>query len=295
MAHFNQSTESKSVPLKDGRSLVYAEYGDPDGTPIIGFHGMPGSRLMMRAVEKAALESGARIIAPERPGYGVSQPSSNPVLLHHPTDVLQLADSLGLTHFAVMGVSGGGPYALACSVKAPKRVKAAVLVSGIGPLTLPESTRDMLRMNRLMFNLGRRSPQLVGFLLPRLTNASLRSANKHVQQGTSPTPDLSPQLFAIMMADQQEAVVGGGKGIASDMKILWQPWGFQLEDIQTKVYLFHGEADNLAPVRLAHYLADHLPNCEAVFYPEEGHTDPLTRHIDEIIEKVVQATSTSKE
>lgn len=295
MTYLSQSTESKSILLKDGRPLVFAEYGDPDGTPIIGFHGMPGSRLMMKVVEQAALKSGARILAPERPGYGISQPASNRTLLHYPNEVLELADSLELGHFAVMGVSGGGPFALACAVAAPKRITVAALVSGIGPLTLPESTHDMVQMNRLMFNLGRRSPQLVGFLLPPLTKASLRSMQKHVQAGTSPTPDLSPEVFAIMTADQQEAVVGGGQGIVSDMKILWQPWGFQLHDIQTKVFLFHGEADNLAPVKLAHYLADHLPNCEAVFYPGVGHTDPLTKHIDEIIEKIVQANSIIEE
>ncbi len=295
MTYLNQLTESKSLLLQDGRILVYTEYGDPTGTPIIGFHGMPGSRLMFKVVEKAALKSGARIIAPERPGYGISQPSPNRILLHYPNEVLELADRLELGRFAVMGVSGGGPYALACAAAAPSRMTVAALVSVIGPLSLPKSTHDMVRMNRLMFNLGRRSPQLVGFLLPRLTKTALRSMNKHVQEGTSPAPDLSPEVFAIMTADQQEAVVGGGQGIVSDMKILWQPWGFLLEDIQTKVYLFHGEADNLAPVKLAHYIADHLPNCEAVFYPGEGHTDPLTRHIEEIIEKVVQASSMVEE
>lgn len=291
----SKSIESKNTLLKDGRTLVYSEYGDPTGTPIIGFHGTPSSRLMMKVVEKAALKSGARIIAPERPGYGISRPFSNRVLLDYPNDIVELADNLRLTRFAVMGASGGGPYALACAMKAPKRVTVAALVSGIGPLTLPESTRDMLRMNRLMFNLGRRWPQLVGFLLPKLTRASLRSMNKHVQQGTSPTPAMSPEVFAIMVADQQEAVSNGGQGIVFDMKILWQPWGFELENVQTKVLLFHGEADDLAPVRLAHYIADNLPNCEAVFYPEEGHIDPLTRHIDDIIEKVVKASSISEE
>lgn len=291
MAELSDSNESKTAIMKDGRTLVYAEYGDPDGTPIIGFHGTPGSRLMMKVVEKAALKSGARIIAPERPGYGISQPSSNSILLQYPIEVVALADSVGLARFAVMGVSGGAPYALACASKEAERLTVAAIVSGIGPLSLPNSTRDMVRMNRVMFKLGRLSPKLVGFLLPRLIRASLRSMNKHVQQGTSPTPDLSPEVFAIMTADQREAIRMGGQGIVLDMRVLWRPWGFKLDNIQTKVYLWHGEADDLAPVMLAHYMGEHLPKCEAVFYPEEGHTDPLTKHIDEIIEQVVKASS----
>lgn len=45
-----------------------------NGYGVIGFHGMPGSRLMMAALQKAALVTGARIIAPERPGYGYPIP-----------------------------------------------------------------------------------------------------------------------------------------------------------------------------------------------------------------------------
>jgi pimeloyl-ACP methyl ester carboxylesterase len=71
------------------------------------------------------------------------------------------------------------------------------------------------------------------------------------------------------------------------MQVLWRHWGFNFEDIQTKVYLWHGEADNLAPASLAHYIADHLPNCESTFFPSEGHTDLLTKHIHEIMAKVV--------
>jgi pimeloyl-ACP methyl ester carboxylesterase len=148
----------------------------------------------------------------------------------------------------------------------------------------------MVRPNKIMFTLGRWSPKLAGFLLPRLIRSSLPSMEQHIQQGTSPSPDLSPEVFAIMAADQREAIRAGGQGITFDMKILWQPWGFQFEDVHTKVYLWHGAADNLAPAALAHHISDHLPDCQATFYPGEGHTDPLTRHIDEIVPVIVKAS-----
>lgn len=117
-----------------------------------------------------------------------------------------------------------------------------------------------------------------------------KTLEQHVQKGTSPTTDLSPEVFAIMAADQREAIRSGGQGIVFDMKILWRPWGFRFEDTHTKVYLWHGEADNLAPALPAHHIADHLPDCTATFYPGEGHTDPLTRHIDEIIDAIARAS-----
>ncbi len=275
------------MTLKDGRTLGYAEYGEPTGTPVIGFHGTPGSRLVLKSVEKAALATGARLIAPDRPGYGISQPDKHGTLLGYVDDILELADALKIDRFTVLGVSGGGPCPLACAYKIPQRIKIAALISGIGPLSLPNSTRDMMRTNKIMFTLGRLSPALTGLALPRLIRSSLPSMEQHVQQHTSPSSDISPEVFAIMTADQREAIRVGGQGVIFDMKILWRPWGFKFEDIHTKVCLWHGAADNLAPAMLAHYMADHLPDCAATFYPDEGHTGPLTKHIDEIMARVV--------
>ena len=93
-----------------------------------------------------------------------------------------------------------------------------------------------------------------------------------------------------MAVDQREAIRAGGQGIIFDMKMLWRPWGFKLEDIRAPVQLWHGEADDLAPARLAHYLADRIPRCQATFYPGEGHTDPLTQHIHDIMDSIASAS-----
>jgi pimeloyl-ACP methyl ester carboxylesterase len=281
------SAGGKTLRLRDGRLLGYAEYGDPQGKPVFGLHGMPGSRFMMKTFQEAALAAGALLVAPERPGYGLSSPHPQGTMVGYAEDVMQLADVLGFDHFAVLGVSGGGPYALACAYKLAQRLSACAVVSGIGPLTLPNSLQGMVRTNRIMFTLGRLSPTLTGLLLPRLIKLSLSSTDKHVQHGTSPVQDLSPEAFAIVVTDQREAIRSGGKGVVFDMKALWQAWSFRIEEVQTRVLLWHGEADNLAPTVLAHYLAAHLPHCQAVFYAGEGHTDPLIKHADEILRNVV--------
>lgn len=282
----------QTLTLKDNRVLSYAEYGAPTGLSLIGFHGMPGSRYVLKSADEAARAAGVRLIAPERPGYGFSRPHPQGTLLSYTDDVLQLANVLGFDRFAVMGVSGGGPYAVACAHQLSQRLTNATVVSGIGPLSLPHSTQGMQRPNRIMFTLGRFSPALTGFLLPRLIKSSLPTLDKHVQAGTSPNSDISPEVFAIMAADQHEAIRMGGQGIIFDMKMLWRPWGFRLEEICTPVRLWHGEADDLAPARLAHHLVDRIPNCQATFYPGEGHTDPLTRHIHDIMDSIARASLT---
>ncbi|HLU10175.1 MAG TPA: alpha/beta hydrolase [Oceanobacillus sp.] len=203
-------------------------------------------------------------------------------------DVVELADALGLQRFAVMGVSGGGPYALACASQIPDRLTAAALVSSLGALWLLNSLKDMVTPNRVMFTLGRVSPGLFGAILPRMVKASLPSLDKHVQAGTSPVEDLTPEIFAHLANDQKEAVLAGGKGVAFDMRNYWREWGFRFEDIKTQVYLWHGEADDLAPVALVRSIADQIPNCEAHYISGVGHTGTF-KYADEILRTLVNA------
>ena len=64
----------QQIRLQDGRGLGYAEYGAPEGLPLFYFHGFPGSRLdyLFFDAGKAAMEAKARVIAADRPGYGLS-------------------------------------------------------------------------------------------------------------------------------------------------------------------------------------------------------------------------------
>jgi pimeloyl-ACP methyl ester carboxylesterase len=80
-----------------------------------------------------------RLIAVDRPGYGMSDAKRGRTLLDWPDDVIELADALSLEKFAVMGVSGGGPYGLSCAFKIPERLTKTVIVGGMGPAIAPGS------------------------------------------------------------------------------------------------------------------------------------------------------------
>jgi pimeloyl-ACP methyl ester carboxylesterase len=83
------------------------------------------------------LEANARIIAADRPGYGLSGFERGRRMLDWPVDVSALVDALQFDRFAVLGISGGGPYAAACAFKIPGRLAAAGVVSGMGPPAAP--------------------------------------------------------------------------------------------------------------------------------------------------------------
>ena len=124
------------IKLKDGRKLGFCEYGDPKGKPIFYFHGWPASRLSGSETDKAAKKLKIRVISPDRPGFGLSDYKEDRTLLGWADDVLELADQLKIKKFAVMGVSGGGPYSAVCAYKIPERVTKAGIVVGLAPVYL---------------------------------------------------------------------------------------------------------------------------------------------------------------
>jgi pimeloyl-ACP methyl ester carboxylesterase len=141
MKEKNMATDrtNKTIKLKDGRMLGYAEYGNPEGKPVFYFHGFPGSRLdwLLSDPDDSAAEMNTRIIAVDRPGMGLSDFKRGRKILDWPDDVVELADALRLDRFAVMGFSGGGPYAAACAYKIPGRLIATAIVCGMGPVEAP--------------------------------------------------------------------------------------------------------------------------------------------------------------
>ncbi len=130
----SDSSHGNILRLRDGRALSYLEVGAPDGTPVIHCHGNPSSRLEVLLLAEQATSLKVRLIGLDRPGIGYSDPKPGYGLLDWPDDVAELADRLGLDRFAMSGLSGGGPFALACAYKMPERLTACGLISTVTPV-----------------------------------------------------------------------------------------------------------------------------------------------------------------
>jgi len=279
--------------LRDGRILGYAEYGDPDGAPAFFFHGMPGSRLAGAAGHEAAVRHGVRVISPDRPGYGLSTFQPKRTFLDWPGDVTQLADSLGIARFAVVGVSGGGPYVAACALQIAHRLTGAVMVSGVGPFDAPGATAGMSRENRMLFAASRRAPILVRVMMAVTARGLKRRPDRAIDQmlKSLPKPDQAvladPALRELFKQDALEAMRPGGRGAAYEANMYACPWGFRLQDITMPVTLWQGDADVNVPVTMGRYLAQAIPNCDARIFPGEGHLLIFT-HMDELLVLAMQ-------
>jgi pimeloyl-ACP methyl ester carboxylesterase len=281
----------KTIELKDGRKLGYVEVGDPNGKPVIHFHGTPGCRLDVLFAEKSAAEKGIRFIGADRPGMGLSDFQRGRKLLDWPADILALADALGLKRFAVQGVSGGGPFALACAYKIPERLTACGVIVGMGPAYL--STKGMHAGNRLIFFISKYMPGLTAWMMRKSakstqdyekTLASMRenldkNFRKYDADALRP-----PEKLAIFALGAQAAFRQGAKGIAHEASIFMKPWGFGLEEVACKnIHLWHGDQDTNVPIEMARHMAEKIPGCQAKFYEGEGHYSVPINHLDEFI------------
>jgi pimeloyl-ACP methyl ester carboxylesterase len=114
--------------LADGRALAYAEWGDAQGAPVLFVHGSPHSRIWCPD-EEVTTRAGVRLIIPDRPGFGRSDPQLGHTLDGWAADVEQLADALGLGPFPIVGWSAGGVYVAACAATIRERLTVAGIVS----------------------------------------------------------------------------------------------------------------------------------------------------------------------
>ena len=280
---------NQQTKLKDGRMLGYAEYGAPEGKPIFYFHGFPSSRLdwPLFDADDAATELKARIIAVDRPGTGLSDFKRGREILDWPEDVIELADVLQVDRFAVLGISGGGPYAAACAFKLSGRLTATATVCGMGPSEAPGAKEGMSWINMY---LGKppeeRRQMLMGLAHLIKENPDLLVS----EMKQAPFPEMDKVLMdqpgvAEMFINTGfgEALRSGIDGVDQDATLYAHPWGFQLQDITAEVHLWHGEPDINVLVSVGRYVADAIPNCHATFFPDEGHFSIARNHIRDIL------------
>ena len=224
-----------------------------------------------------------RVIAVDRPGCGLSDFLSGRQFLDWPDDVVELADALQLDRFAVLGYSGGGPYAAACAFKIPERLTATAIVSGMGPVDAP-GTKDGLswtlsgkgsvtrRLTLMMLSLGLKKPDK---FLPKIKE-SLKGPDKELVAD-------KPEILKSVADSFSEALRPGIAGLHYEAGLYAQPWGFQLEDITAEVYLWHGEEDGNVLISVGRYVAGAIPNCHANFIENEGHLTLLSNYVRNVL------------
>lgn len=262
-----------------GVILRVREAGDPDGSPVLHFHGTPSSRLELAWGEDLAAAEGVRLVTFDRPGYGgsVSAPFGLTTLARL---ALQVADRVGLHRFSTSGLSGGGPFALAVAALAPERIRSVGVMSGAGPFQdVPGALDGLSDIDKEAVSLlpadpvGAAEKFASGFPtredLPDLDALLARFGPVLSDRDKEIASD--PVTGAALLADVREALRQGRLGGGWDNVAWVGPWDFDVGAVTCPVLLWYGTEDRMAPPAHAHWLHEHLSSATLAMRAGEGH------------------------
>jgi pimeloyl-ACP methyl ester carboxylesterase len=265
-----------TATVAEDRELGWAEFGHPDGDVVLWFHGTPGACLQVPpTVHDVALQRGFRVIAVERPGTGRSTNHRYERIADFGPDVEALVDQLGVQRFAVVGLSGGGPYTLSVARHLPDRVVVGTLLGGIGPVRGPDAVLSYTRLLRFL------APPLEVLRTP------VGSAVGSLVRLATPVADPVFDLYARLLGFADRDVLGhpqfkamflhdlitadGLRASAHDLALFARHWGFHLDEVTVPVVVWHGLSDVIVPPSHGHHQAARLPRGELRVRPGEGH------------------------
>jgi pimeloyl-ACP methyl ester carboxylesterase len=321
----DESDKSSAIhTLPDGRKLGYAQVGSPTGKPVFYLHGTPGSCVEAIAFDEMGKKSGARVIATDRPGYGLSSPHPGRTILDHAKDVEHLAEFLKMKSYGVLvctddtpypgtvvlvlanlhcgqGISGGGPYALACAASIPpNKLKTVSVVCGLGPPDLSKKGMDWWHW--LGFTIGFRCfPRLTGFWFGRDPAAQLHLTDERrlelIQQNfekSKPHPKDAEVYrdgneFRIFNYASRQMFRQGMDGFVQDGRLISMDFGFRIEDVRVPVHLWYGKLDTSVPIVQGEEIARRLGRYGNLRVKDETHASITMNWREQILGELVKS------
>lgn len=279
--------------LPDGRPLGWAEWGPPDGVPVLFSPGAGTSRhLGFGADAVAAL--GVRLIALDRPGLGASAPSPGRTFADFAEDVRAFAAARGLGRPAMVGNSQGAPFALACAARGV--VGALAVVSGADEIADPRFADALPEELRRLVGTAVADPAAAERIF---TGFTPRAMADMVLAG-SPECDLAvyrhPAFAAAWQRALEEGFAQGPGGYARDTALVmgrWGRWGLNLARIAVPVDLWYGAEDTSHSPDQGASLASRIPGAVRRTVPGIGGA-VLWTHAEEILGTLLERIGTAR-
>jgi pimeloyl-ACP methyl ester carboxylesterase len=274
-----------NIAVGEDRQIGFAEFGDPQGRAVFWLHGTPGARRQIPTEARLYAEQHhIRLIGTDRPGTGSSSPHLYENVAAFAEDLRAIADILGIDKMAVIGLSGGGPYALASAAGLPDRVVAAGVLGGVAPFLGDE------RITSGLMNLGSRvapllqlagDPLRIGASLLIRAIRPVATSALYLYAAVSPEADrrlLTRPEFKAMFLD--DLLNGSRKQLAApfnDVILFTRDWGFRLDEVKVPVRWWHGDSDHIVPFAHGQHAVSLLPDAELFVLPGESHLAGLGR------------------
>lgn len=276
------SADPQRVSTSDGRTVTFAQWGDPDGFPVFSLHGSPSSRLSRHYDETDYVQAGATVITYDRPGYGESDRHSGRRVVDCVRDVAAIADTLGIDRFAVTGGSGGGPHALAVAARLPERVTRAACSVSLAPYDVSDfdwlDGMDPVNVRFTEIALEGGSAHVAELedeaakILERIADDPGNWLGDEWQVSESDQTELARrERHDVTRQTFTEAFRNGVWGWVDDDLALLSPWGFDVSEIRVPTQVIYGATDVFVPKRHGEWLAENVPGAEVVVEEDLGH------------------------
>ena len=280
----------RTVHTPDGRILAVEDAGDPAGRPVLVHMGTPNSRHLYSPNVADAAERGLRLISYDRPGYGGSTPHPGHSVADCVGDVRSICAALEIGRLAMWGISGGGPYLLACAAWLPDLVVAAASLASLAPYGAAG----------LDWFAGMGQDNVDDFRLLLADEDAARAKTDKDREEVLATSAgelakaleslLTPVDAAVLQGEMAEYLTYAGReGLAPGSQGYWdegcahvRPWGFDLADISVPVLLLHGRQDQFVPFGHGQWLAAHIPRVETRLLDGDGHLTLLEHRVSEV-------------
>jgi 3-oxoadipate enol-lactonase len=239
----------------NGISLFAEITGPAEGLPLILLHAFPLRGAMWHPqTEALARDVAVRVIVPDLRGFGATDASPGPYPMEQmASDVLALADSLGIDRFVLGGLSMGGYIAFALARQASSRLRGIILADTRAGADTPEGKagREVVAQQA-----EREGPAPIAeAMLPRLLSAT-GLANS----------DLAEHVREMIISISGQGIAGAARGMA-----LRPDSADVLALISCPALVIVGENDVLTPVHESESIFAGLPDATLQVIPEVGH------------------------
>jgi pimeloyl-ACP methyl ester carboxylesterase len=251
----------QNVPVA-ARWVDVVEVGDPDGAPVVAFHGTPTGPLEVLGCAQAAEDAGVRLLCAARPGYADTSPAE-PGLSTVVEDVVAVVGHLGVERFGVLGISGGGPSAAAVAARLADRVTGLVLLAGAGPAEVeeygdePEDEQERRAVGLARSGRTQEAAAIVDHLVTEWFTAV-------VDDPGSPLPDF-------LRASMRDSARPGHPGPVFDRLTTAVGWDVDVSAVRCPTILVYGAADVAVPREHGDWYQHRIPHAVLTVVPDADH------------------------
>ena len=263
----------------DGATVAVHELGPEGGTPVLSFHGNPGSARGPHPTRKLLETENIRLIAFDAPGFG----DSPPVIIDNPLvtsgNIAQsVVEAFGYERVAVLARSGGVPRALGFAALHPESVSSMVLIAGPAPQAADIDWQvGMTAGNKEIYTEAQSKPSLAISRFHEISQKLLadeeyliRDLWKEMSTYDKLIFELQPDLFLCTAVGHAAGASHDAAGWQQNVSALTQEWGFSLTDVKASTLIVHGDDDPYANIEHARWLQRNINQAE-LLEVEGGH------------------------